>query len=199
MLPAILSALSARHLPATFFLEGACAQACPDEVKEVARAGHEVGAHGWVHERWAQLPEDEEARLLTRAGDALESVVSHRPRGFRPPSGDPTPATRRLLVRTGWLYLSAAGGRDDVRRGEAPFLRGRVDALGVRTASWGEVVTQWAEEPIHGTYVLHPFLVERGPLEGFLDAVVSSGAEVTTCERAVGAQAARTSDPFTQE
>ena len=184
---------------ATFFLEGKCAEVCPDEVKGVARAGHEVAAHGWDHEPWAALAEDEEARLLSRAGDALEAVVGHRPRGFRPPSGDATPDTRRLLVRTGWLYLSVAGETDVVMRGEAPFEWGRVDAVQARTTPWDEVVTRWAAQPVGGTYVLHPYLVEPGPLERFLDAVASSGADTVSCERAVAAQAARASDPFTQE
>ena len=42
--------------------------------------------HGWCHEAWGALDPDEEAELLSRGVDALESL-GLRPLGFRPPGG----------------------------------------------------------------------------------------------------------------
>lgn len=69
----------------------------PEEVKDYAAAGHEVAAHGWIHERTTLLPPDAERDLSRRSLDALESLTGTRPVGMRTPSWDFSDNTLQIV------------------------------------------------------------------------------------------------------
>lgn len=128
-LPRILDLLEETGLQATFFVEGLNAELYPDTLSTIAAAGHEVAYHGWCHEQWAGLDPGEEADLLSRGVRAL-SEVGLRPVGFRPPGGELTAASLRVLREHGFTYCSPAGDDVAVRDGVAilPFAWPLVDA-----------------------------------------------------------------------
>ncbi|MFQ5894201.1 MAG: polysaccharide deacetylase [Nitrospinota bacterium] len=105
--PRILRFLDRYGLPATFFIPGWTAERYPDMVKAVVEAGHEVGHHGYLHEKpfFLSGPEEEE-RLLVRGLEALERVAGVKPKGSRTPSCDPSAHTMGLLAKHGILYHS---------------------------------------------------------------------------------------------
>jgi peptidoglycan/xylan/chitin deacetylase (PgdA/CDA1 family) len=107
-LPRILGMLDEIGLRATFFVEGLNAELCPDELLEIAGAGHEIGYHGWRHEYWAGLSRSDEVRLLERGIDKMDEL-GIRPRGFRPPGGRLTPNSQQLLEGLGFTHCSPAG------------------------------------------------------------------------------------------
>src|SRR5262245_41601271 len=80
--PRLFALLERRALRASFFVEGWNGEHHPQAVREIALRGHELGMHGWVHERWSELAPDEEARLAERATRALERAAGVRPLGF---------------------------------------------------------------------------------------------------------------------
>src|SRR4051812_45934388 len=47
----VLEILAARDAKATFFVIGAKAEKHPDVIRAIVAAGHEVGVHGFVHDR----------------------------------------------------------------------------------------------------------------------------------------------------
>ena len=53
--------------------------------------GHEVGIHGWIHERNSVLSFEDENDLQRRSADVLEKVTGKRPVGIRTPSWDFSP------------------------------------------------------------------------------------------------------------
>ncbi len=63
--PRILSLLAKHDIPATFFVPAVSALLYPDEQRRVAGAGHEVGIHGWIHERNSLLPSRPSATCST--------------------------------------------------------------------------------------------------------------------------------------
>jgi len=105
--PAILDALRARGVRATFFILGRHAERWPDLVKRVAEDGHALGNHGYYHRKLhfkspAYVRDD-----LTRGADAIERASGVRPRLFRAPHGFRAPwvsaIARSLGERTvGW-------------------------------------------------------------------------------------------------
>jgi peptidoglycan/xylan/chitin deacetylase (PgdA/CDA1 family) len=128
-LPQILQALEETALRATFFVEGLNTELYPETLSAIAAAGHEVAYHGWCHEEWATLDAGDEAELLSRGVRALDEL-GLRPLGFRPPGGELTAASLRLLRERGFAYASPVGDAVGARDGVAmlPFTWPLVDA-----------------------------------------------------------------------
>lgn len=114
---AVLDLLDQRGAKATFFVIGKKAEAHPELVREIVRRGHEVGVHGYAHDRLFALRGPRRVRAdLLRAVEALERITGKRPDLFRPPIGHTNPTIARMAERldltvVGW----SAAGRDGVR------------------------------------------------------------------------------------
>ena len=107
-LPRVLALLERHGIAASFFVPAVTAMLHPESMKAIAKAGrHEVGLHGWIHERNSQLDEATERDLLTRAARALEASTGKRPVGMRTPSWDYSPTTIKIAQELGLLYDSS--------------------------------------------------------------------------------------------
>jgi peptidoglycan/xylan/chitin deacetylase (PgdA/CDA1 family) len=73
----------------------------------VVAEGHEVGIHGWIHERNSVLPLEAERDLQLRSAEALEKITGKRPVGIRTPSWDFSPNTLAITREMGLLYDSS--------------------------------------------------------------------------------------------
>src|SRR3954467_2985666 len=91
--PRILEILERHGVPASFFVPAVTALLYPEEQRRVAGEGHEIGIHGWIHERNSELPLAAERDLMLRSRDVLEKVSGQRPVGMRTPSWDFSPNT----------------------------------------------------------------------------------------------------------
>ncbi|MDQ1040203.1 peptidoglycan/xylan/chitin deacetylase (PgdA/CDA1 family) [Streptomyces sp. V3I8] len=100
----ILRLLEEFQIPATFFIPAVSALLHPQEAKDYAAAGHEIGAHGWIHERNALLTPEDELDLNRRSLDVLENLVGQRPVGIRTPSADFSDSTVEILQELGFRY-----------------------------------------------------------------------------------------------
>src|SRR3954465_9304770 len=102
--PRILSIL--KEVKATFFVPAVTALLYPDEQRRVIAEGHEIGIHGWIHERNSELPKEAERELQMRSADTLEQVCGQRPVGIRTPSWDFSPHTLAITKEMGLFYDS---------------------------------------------------------------------------------------------
>jgi peptidoglycan-N-acetylglucosamine deacetylase len=109
----ILALLAERGIPATFFMPAVSALLHPDEVRRYAAEGHEVGMHGWIHERTATLSPKDERDLALRSTEVLEKSTGTRPVGIRTPSWDFTPATLGIIRELGLRYDSSLMADDE--------------------------------------------------------------------------------------
>jgi peptidoglycan/xylan/chitin deacetylase (PgdA/CDA1 family) len=103
----VLALLDRHAIKATFFVPAVSALLHPTSMNAIAKGGHEVGLHGWIHERNSQLDAATERALLTRAVDTLTRSTGRRPVGMRTPSWDYSPATIAIARDLGLLYDSS--------------------------------------------------------------------------------------------
>ena len=105
--PRILEILARASIKASFFVPAVTALLYPDEQRRVIAEGHEIGIHGWIHERNSELPLDAERELQMRSADTLEKLCGVRPVGIRTPSWDFSPQTLGITKEMGLLYDSS--------------------------------------------------------------------------------------------
>ena len=104
-LPRLLDELDRLELRATFFVEAINCELYPAAVRSIGERGHELGAHGWRHEEWAELDAARERELLARATAAFASLGVDVT-AFRPPGGGLTALTPVLLRELGYRWCS---------------------------------------------------------------------------------------------
>lgn len=187
-MPRIFDLLDKHGIPASFFIPGFTAEKHPDVLQEMIRRGHEVGHHGYLHERPDFVTEAEEEAIMVKGLEVLESITGKRPIGYRSPAWELKPTSPALLKKYGFLYDSSLMGDDepyliqagenDERLIEIPiqwinddfphFGFSSVPAIGTGISSPQKVFEVWSEEfagyhEYGGCYVLtmHPFISGR--------------------------------------
>ncbi|MEQ1840012.1 MAG: polysaccharide deacetylase [Verrucomicrobiales bacterium] len=111
--PRILGLLEHLGLPATFFIPSFIVEHHPLMTRAIADAGHEIGAHGHLHEKLNTLSPEEEEHILQKSLSIIESITGKRPTGFRAPWFEINPGTTELLRKEGLSY-NASLMSDDV-------------------------------------------------------------------------------------
>ncbi|MCO5396716.1 polysaccharide deacetylase family protein [Ralstonia soli] len=111
-IPRILAMLARQGVKATFFTPAHTARNFPASLEAITSAGHEVAAHGLLHESPVGLPIEEERDLLFRSLDELEAVTGKRPRGYRSPAWDLSDNSIALLEEAGLQYDSSMMAND---------------------------------------------------------------------------------------
>lgn len=161
-LPRVLDLLDDYDIAASFFGPALSFTLNPGMIEQIQASGrHEIGIHGWIHERNNELPRDEEARLLRMAVERMTELMGERPVGYRAPSWNFSNATLDLLIEMDFLYDSSLMADDRpyelLANGEptgltelpvqwilddAPLF----NPLGVRYANPRDVLTVWKDE-----------------------------------------------------
>ncbi len=110
--PRLLGLLDHCQVPATFFIPGYIAEHHPEMTRAVQAAGHEIGLHGYLHERLITLNETQEEAILQKSFTILEDITGSRPVGYRAPWFELNPWTPSVLQRNGVFYVASAMGDD---------------------------------------------------------------------------------------
>ena len=81
----LLDLLERHGCRATFFCLGISMVNCPELVRRIADAGHEIGSHGWGHEPIRQIGLDRFRADLRRSLSWLQDVLGRPVAGYRAP------------------------------------------------------------------------------------------------------------------
>lgn len=114
--PRLLRMLDRQQVPVSFFIPAVSALLHPQMIKDIQGAAqrHEIGIHGWIHERLPLLnDEKEEQRLLNQSLDTLTRLTGKRPIGYRAPSWKFSAWTMGQVKAAGFLYDSSLMASDD--------------------------------------------------------------------------------------
>ena len=105
--PRILDLLRDKQVRSTFFVPGYTAELYPQLIERIAAEGHEIGVHGYLHEKLSDLDAIEEEATLVRTCTILENLTGRKPIGYRAPWWELNPGSPALLARHGMLYDSS--------------------------------------------------------------------------------------------
>ena len=126
----ILDILDEHESKATFFVIGRKVEKHPEVAREIVERGHELGVHGFAHDRLFSLRGPRRVREdLRRAVEAIEKATRKKPRLFRPPIGHTNPTIARVadeldLTIVGW----SVAGYDGIARAKPARVAERVKA-----------------------------------------------------------------------
>ncbi|MFB0557551.1 MAG: polysaccharide deacetylase family protein, partial [Candidatus Bathyarchaeia archaeon] len=104
-IPRILDLLDRHEIKATFFTPGWTVDRFTESVEEIVSRGHELAAHGYLHERLSEISMEAEEQVFHRALEAFERV-GVRPEGFRAPYWLIGDRTINLVARLLFKYDS---------------------------------------------------------------------------------------------
>lgn len=111
-IPRILRLLETSGLRATFYVPGFTIARHTPVIKSIRDAGHEMGAHGNVHETLDTLDAAQEERVMKEQLEIWQTYLGLRPTGYRSPSWELNVGTPALLKRHGFAYDSSLMGDD---------------------------------------------------------------------------------------
>jgi peptidoglycan/xylan/chitin deacetylase (PgdA/CDA1 family) len=176
--PALLELYARNGIPITYFVEGWSARQYPREIERIlSHPGNEIGMHGWTHERWAELHDDEITALTIRATETIAEVSGQRPEIFRAPGGASTTHTRQLLQDLGYLIDASLTDRGAIAVNAQGFACLPYQWVGVDATHWlwnqrpcDEVEDIWkralldaARKDEHIVFIWHPHVMGINP------------------------------------
>lgn len=110
--PRILDMYREFDIKQTFFYPAWCMERYPHLVELILAGGHEIAAHGYIHEDPNKQPRDKEHYWLKRQIEVIEDMTGKRPRGWRGPLYNASKHSPDLLVEEGFLYDATLMGDD---------------------------------------------------------------------------------------
>jgi peptidoglycan/xylan/chitin deacetylase (PgdA/CDA1 family) len=110
--PRILESYRHFGIKQTFFVPGWCAERYPHAVEAMARDGHEVAGHGWLHEHPNELSDEEERFWLRHSLASVEKITGTKPVGWRAPLYNYSHRSTDLLLEEGIQYDASLMGDD---------------------------------------------------------------------------------------
>ncbi len=102
--PRLLDLFDKLGIKTTWFIPGHSAETFPEQMKDVAKRGHEIGIHGYSHENpIAMTPEQEEA-VLDKCIGLITELSGKRPTGYVAPWWEFSNVSNELLLKKGVKY-----------------------------------------------------------------------------------------------
>ena len=139
----LLNLFKKYKLKTTFFIPGHSIESFPDQVKRIAAEGHEIGAHGYLHENPIAMTPTQEEEVLAHCVDLIERVSGQKPRGYVAPWWEMSNSTAALLLKYGFKYDHSQGYRDF-----QPFYAKVGDSWNL--IDYSKTAKEWMRPMIHG-------------------------------------------------
>ncbi len=201
----VLDILDMFGVKVTFFVPGWVAERYSDLALMIAEKGHEIAAHGYLHERLDTLSYYEEKLVFDKMLSTIKRIYGKEPKGFRAPYWRFSEYTINNLFEYNFLYDSSL--MDHERPYVINFRGKKVVELPVdwRLDDWvyleayrcitpRDLLDMWIDEmdyahEVNGylSITLHPQCIGRGArirlLEILLSEAIKRDALITTGEK----------------
>ena len=111
-IPRLLRLFKKYDLRTSFFIPGHSLETFPDEMRMIVDGGHEVGAHGYLHENPIAMTPQQEEDVLVKSIELIEGLTGRAPRGYVAPWWEMSNSTAALLQKYNFSYDHSQGYRD---------------------------------------------------------------------------------------
>ena len=109
-MPRILDMLDRQQIKSTFFIPGWVVENHTAICREAVRRGHEIGYHGYLHEKsWFV---DQERELIAKSKKIMKDLLGIEPKGHRAPEAELNKEAIALIAESGFAYSSNMMDRD---------------------------------------------------------------------------------------
>jgi peptidoglycan/xylan/chitin deacetylase (PgdA/CDA1 family) len=110
--PRLLKLFDRYKIQTSWFIPGHSIDTFPSQMKMVADAGHEIGAHGYSHENPISMTARQEEDVLQRSIERITELSGRPPRGYVAPWWEMSNVTANLLLKHGFRYDHSQGYND---------------------------------------------------------------------------------------
>lgn len=110
--PRLLNFFDRVGIKTTFFAPGHSVETFPEQMQMIAKAGHEIGLHGYSHENPIAMTPYQEEKVLDYTTDLIEKVWGRKPVGYVAPWWEFSHVTNELLIKKGIMYDHSLMHRD---------------------------------------------------------------------------------------
>ena len=97
----ILEILDKEEVKETFFIPAKIKGDYPLLCQAIDKRGHEIGHHGYHHERYVDLSPERQRQIITESQAVFAATIGKEAIGYRTPSGDWSEATPGILHEMG--------------------------------------------------------------------------------------------------
>ena len=111
-MPYILDLLDLYEIKASFYIPGRTSELHPDILHDIVKRGHDIGHHGYMHERPDFLEYEQEERVLVKGIEVFETILGYKPTAYRSPAWELKSTSPALLLRYGFKFDSSLMGYD---------------------------------------------------------------------------------------
>jgi peptidoglycan/xylan/chitin deacetylase (PgdA/CDA1 family) len=111
-IPRLLRLFKKYDLRTSFFIPGHSLETFPDQMRMIVDGGHEVGAHGYLHENPIAMTPQQEEDVLVKSIELIEGLTGRAPRGYVAPWWEMSNSTAALLQKYNFSYDHSQGYRD---------------------------------------------------------------------------------------
>ena len=112
--PRLLRMFERHGLATSWFIPGHSIETFPEQAQMIAEAGHEIGAHGYLHENPIAMTRTQEEEVLVKSIELIEDLTGKKPRGYVAPWWEMSSSTAELLQKYGFTYDHSQGYKDFV-------------------------------------------------------------------------------------
>ena len=102
--PRLLDLFDKLGIKTTWFIPGHSAETFPEQMRDVARRGHEIGIHGYTHENPIAMTPEQEEEVLDKCISVITEISGKRPTGYVAPWWEFSNVTNELLLKKGIKY-----------------------------------------------------------------------------------------------
>ena len=141
--PRLLRLFKKYDLQTSFFVPGHSLETFPREMDMIVEAGHEIGAHGYLHENPVAMTPVQEEEVLVKSIDLIKGLTGQAPRGYVAPWWEMSSVTAALLEKYNFSYDHSQSYRDF-----QPFYARVGDEWTV--IDYSKTATEWMKPLKHG-------------------------------------------------